>query len=51
MTIQSIISLILLAIGYFMMIKIVTFQFIGIIVALITITAGTFLFSKQLCHF
>ncbi|AOA00164.1 ABC transporter permease [Carnobacterium divergens] len=51
MTIQSIISLILLAIGYFMMIKIVTFQFIGIIVALITITAGTFLFFKTALPF
>lgn len=51
MTIQSIGSLILLAIGYFMMIKIATFQFIGIIVALITITAGTFLFFKTALPF
>ncbi|RDX00988.1 ABC transporter permease [Listeria kieliensis] len=41
---KAILSIILLAIGYYAMIDIKTTQFIGIIVALFTITFGTYLF-------
>ncbi|MBE9389278.1 FtsX-like permease family protein [Vagococcus salmoninarum] len=39
-----VLSLILLSVGYYMMINIMTFQLVGILVAILTITPGTFLF-------
>ncbi|MGX7420102.1 ABC transporter permease [Carnobacterium gallinarum] len=46
MILQSFISFILLTIGYLAMINIIKFQLLGIGVALVTITGGTFLFFK-----
>lgn len=46
MLLQSFVSVILLAIGYIMMIKIETFRMLGVFVALITISLGTYLFFK-----
>lgn len=41
-------SLVLIAVGYFCMVKIVTLQVIGVLVAILTITPGTFLFFSAL---
>lgn len=46
--VKIILSLVLMAIGYFCMVNIKTVQIIGVIVAIVTITPGTFLFFSAL---